>query len=130
MYQKTEVIGRLGKDPEMRYSPDGKAVTTFPLATNHKYTTAAGEKRDETTWFRITAWDKLAEVCNQYLSKGDLVFIEGRLQPDKATGNPKIWTGDDGQPRASFEIAVQTIRFLKTKKQAGKENEPQGDAPF
>jgi single-strand DNA-binding protein len=70
-----------------------------------------GEQQKETTWFRVTVWGRQAETVNQYLKKGRSVLVEGRLNPDE-NGNPRIWTGNDGQPRASFEVTAQTIRFL------------------
>ena len=81
MYQKLIIIGNLGRDPEMRYTPDGNPVTSFTVATSRKY-----KDTDETTWFRISVWGKQAENCNQYLRKGSRVFVEGRLIPDLQTG--------------------------------------------
>ena len=80
---KVMIIGRLGKDPEMRYTPSGQAVTSFSVATNRQYTTGNGEQVKETIWFRVSTWGKTAEVCNQYVKKGSKVLIEGRLTPDK-----------------------------------------------
>jgi len=111
MYHKVIIVGNLGRDPEMRYTPDGTAVTNFSVATNRKWTNQDGSKGEETVWFRVSAWRKLAEVCNQYLSKGRQVFIEGTLRPDE-NGAPRIWTGNDGQPRASFEVTAREVRFL------------------
>jgi single-strand DNA-binding protein len=96
----------------MRYTPDGTPVTNFSVATNRKWNNPDGSQGEETTWFRITVWRRMAEVCNQYLSKGRQVFIEGELKPDPATGGPRVWTGNDGLPRASFEITARTIKFL------------------
>jgi single-strand DNA-binding protein len=112
MYQKLIVAGNLGGDPEMRYTPSGQAVTNFSVATNRRWTNTDGSQGEEVTWFRITAWGKLAEVCNQYLAKGRAVLIEGRLTPDKASGGPRVWTGNDGQARASFEVTAETVKFL------------------
>ncbi len=111
MYQKLIVLGNLGRDPEMRYTPNGTAVTTFSMATNRKYTGADGQPRDETCWFRVTVWGKQAEACNQYLSKGSRVLVEGTLQAGD-DGSPRIWTGQDGKPRASFEVRADTVRFM------------------
>jgi len=94
MYQKIIIMGNLGNDPEMRYTPQGKPVTNFSVATNRKWTNADGTPGEETIWFRVSAWGKLGEVCNQYLSKGRQVFVEGRLRPDPETGAPRIWTGN------------------------------------
>ena len=115
MYQLTIVAGNVGKDPEMRYMPDGKAVTSFSVATNRQYTGSNGEQVKETIWFRITTWGKTAEVCNQYVKKGSKVLVEGRLVADKNTGGPKIWTRQDGTAGASFEISAATVRFLSSR---------------
>lgn len=112
MYHKILIVGNLGRDPEMRYTPDGTPVTNFSVATNRKWTNPDGSQGEETVWFRITAWRKLAETCNQYLQKGRQVFIEGRMQPDKNTGGPRIWTGNDGVARAQYEVTAETVRFL------------------
>jgi len=112
MYQKLIIVGNLGGDPEMRYTPDGTPVTNFSVATNRKWNNPDGSQGEETIWFRVTAWRKLAETCNQYLSKGRQVFVEGRLTPDKATGGPRVWTGNDGKPRASYEMTADTVKFL------------------
>jgi single-strand DNA-binding protein len=112
VYHRILVVGNLGRDPEMRYTPDGTPVTTFSVASNRRWTSADGSPGEETVWFRVTAWRRLAETCNQYLQKGRQVLIEGRLQPDKATGGPRIWTGNDGVARSSYEITAQTVKFL------------------
>lgn len=111
-----KMIGHLGRDPEMRYTPDGREMTRFSLATNRKYNGSNGERVDVTVWGNITAWGKMGEVCNQYLQKGSQVLVEGYLTPDRATGAPRLWVGNDGQSRASFEITATAVRFLaKTK---------------
>ncbi len=110
-YQKVMFIGNLGRDPEMRYLPDGTAVTTFSAAANRKWTKQDGSQGQETTWFRVTTWRKQAEVCAKYLSKGRQVFVEGRLQPDE-NGNPRTWTGKDGTVHASYEVTAERIIFL------------------
>ena len=113
MYQKIIVVGNLGGDPEMRYMPDGTAVTNFSLASNRRWTDGGtGQPRDETTWFRVSVWRKQAETANQYLSKGSKVLVEGRLRPDPATGGPRTFTRQDGTVGASFEITADMIRFL------------------
>lgn len=113
MYQKIIVLGYLGRDPEMRYMPDGSAVTNFSMATSFRWTDrATGEPRDETTWFRITVWGRQAEAANQYLRKGSSVLVEGRLQPDPQTGNPRLWTRQDGSVAASFEIRADKFSFV------------------
>ena len=102
---KMLVIGNLGADPEMRYTPNGDPVTSFNIATNRRYTTRDGEQREETEWFRVVAWRQLAEQCNQYLTKGRRVYVEGRLKSD-------TWTGQDGQTRFTNEINAQQVVFL------------------
>ncbi len=117
MYQKMVIAGNLGRDPEMRYTPSGQAVTNLNVATNRQYTSNSGEKVKETTWFRVSVWGKQAESCNQYLHKGSKVLVEGRMNQDPATGGPRVWTGTDGSPRASFEITAQTVRFLSSRQE-------------
>ena len=113
-YQKVIVVGNLGSDPTMRYTPSGTAVTSFSLAANRSYNNNAGEKVTETTWYRVTTWGKQAEVCNQYLKKGSLILAEGRMTPDK-NGSPRIWEKTDGTPAASFELNASDIVFLSTR---------------
>jgi len=106
MYQSTVVVGHLGRDPEMRYTPDGTPVTSFNIATTRKWTNAEGQPQEKTTWFRVTAWRKLAETCNQYLAKGRLVLVEGDVEAS-------AWTAKtDGEPRATLELRARTVRFL------------------
>lgn len=112
MFQTLIVVGNLGKDPEMRYTPSGQAVCSFSVGTNRQYTTGNGEQVKETVWFRVSTWGKSAEACNQYLKKGAKVLVEGRLTPDKATGGPRIWTKGDGSSGASFEVTASLVRFL------------------
>ena len=88
-----------------------------------------GETVKETYWFKCTAWDKQAEICNQYLKKGAKVFIEGRLTADPATGGPRIWTRQDGTPQASFELTIVTIKFLDGKSESGGGDTVGADAP-
>jgi single-strand DNA-binding protein len=118
MYQTIIIAGNVGRDPEMRYTPSGQAVTSFSVATNRQYTNNNGETVKETIWFRVSAWGKTGEVCNQYLKKGSKVLVEGRLTGDPATGGPRVWTGQDGSPRASFEVSAQTVRFLSSRNEA------------
>jgi single-strand DNA-binding protein len=112
MYQKLIVVGNLGRDPEMRYTSDGTPVTNFSVATNRRWTNPDGSPGEETVWFRVTAWKRLAETCNQYLKKGRQVLIEGQLKPDPATGGPRMWTGNDGVARASYEVTALAVKFL------------------
>lgn len=112
MFHKVTIIGNLGRDPELKYTPSGEPVVSFSVATSRKWTNQDGSQGEETIWFRCTAWRKTAETINQYLSKGRQVYIEGRLQPDKATGGPRVWSDKDGNSRASFEVTVDTVKFL------------------
>ena len=115
MYHTIIIVGNVGKDPEMRYTPSGQAVTSFSVATNRKYTSGNGEQVKETVWFRISTWGKQAEVCNQYVKRGMKVLVEGRLTPDKVTGGPRIWTKQDGSAGASFEVTASTVQFLSSR---------------
>ncbi len=122
MYQKLVIVGNLGRDPEMRYMPDGTAVTSFSVATNRRWTDrATGQPVDETTWFRVSVWGRQAETANQYLSKGRKVLVEGVLTPDRATGGPRLWTGQDGSVRASFEVRADSVRFIGGREEGGYE---------
>ena len=111
-YSKLIIVGNLGSDPEMRYTPSSQAVTNFAVAVNRTWSGSDGEAREETTWYRISAWGKQAEHCNNYLSKGRQVLVEGRLVVDPETGGPRIWTDQNGKARASFEINAFEVRFL------------------
>ena len=102
---KIQVIGNLGGDPEMRYTPNGNAVSSFSVATNRRYRTRDGEDREETEWFRVSAWGRLAEVANQYLTKGSAVYVEGRF-------STRRWTGQDGMERTDSEINATEVIFL------------------
>ncbi len=100
----------------MRYAPNGDAVTNLNVATNRKYTDKSGQLVKETTWFRVSVWGKQAEACNQYLKKGSLVLVEGRLQADKSTGGPRVFSRQDGTSGASFEMTANEVKFLVTDK--------------
>ena len=126
MYHTLIIVGNVGKDPEMRYTPSGQAVTSFSVATSRTYNTG-GEQEKETIWFRVSAWGKQAEVCNQYVKKGMKVLVEGRLTPDKTTGGPRVWTKQDGSSGASFEVTASTVRFLSSH---GESNDTSQDAPI
>lgn len=102
---KVMLIGNLGRDPEMRYTPSGRPVTTFSLATNRSWKTSDGDRRNETEWFNIVAWGNLAEICNKYLSKGKQIYIEGRVQSRK-------WEDDDGNKRETTEIVAKEMIML------------------
>lgn len=102
---KVLLIGRLGQDPEMRYTPSGKPLTKFRMASDRSWTTSDGEKRSETEWFNIVAWGKLAEICNQYLKKGQQVYIEGRL-------HIRRWQDDEGHNHSAVEVIAQEMIML------------------
>jgi len=102
---KIMLIGNVGSDPEMRYTPNGKAVTSFRMATNYRYAGSDGERREETEWFRVSVWGRQAENCNQFLSKGKRVYVEGRL-------HSRSWEGQDGQMRTNLEVSANRVIFL------------------
>jgi single-strand DNA-binding protein len=115
MYHTLILVGNLGRDPEMRYTPSGQAVTNFSVATSRQYSDSNGQQVKETIWFRVSAWGKQAETCNQYLKKGSKVLVEGRLIPDLNTGGPKIFSRKDGTQSSSYEVSANTVRFLTSK---------------
>jgi len=119
MYQKIIIVGNLGRDPEMRYMPDGTAVTNFSIASSRRWTGQDGQQHDETTWFRIEVWRRQAETVNQYLTKGSKVLVEGRIKPDPNTGGPRLWTRQDGTIGANFEVVADTVRFLSSRADDG-----------
>jgi single-strand DNA-binding protein len=129
MYHTIILVGNLGRDPEMRYTPSGQAVTNFSVATNRQYTGSDGQLVKETIWFRISTWGKNAENCNQFLKRGSKVLVEGRLVPDAGTGGPRIWNRQDGTPSASFEVSAQTVRFLSTRGEDDGGSVPPGEGP-
>ncbi len=99
------LIGNLGSEPEMRFTPNGNPVTTFRVATNRSFSTPDGERKEETEWFTVVAWGKLAEQCNQFLAKGKLVYVEGRF-------HTRSWEGQDGQKRYRTEVIANRVTFL------------------
>jgi single-strand DNA-binding protein len=103
---KLIIIGNVGNEPEMRFTPNGKPVTSFSVATNWLYTSSEGERRQETEWFNIVAWNRLAEQCNQFLAKGRLVYVEGRI-------HTRNWEGQDGQPHSKIEVIASRVIFLE-----------------
>lgn len=105
MLNKVMIIGRLGIDPEMRYTANGSAVTTFRVATSRNYTNSTGERIEETEWFSVVTWTRLAELCAQYLSKGRLVFVEGRMQT-------RSWETPEGEKRYRTELIANEVKFL------------------
>ena len=102
---KVMIIGNVGSDPEMRFTPNGSPVTTFRMATSRTYTTAEGERKQETEWFSVVSWNKLAETCNQFLNKGKRVYVEGSLRT-------RSWDGQDGQKRSRVEVVANRVIFL------------------
>ncbi len=117
---KVMIIGNLGRDPEMRYTPSGRPVTTFSVATNRQYTNAEGEKQTDTEWFNVVAWGKLAEICNQYLSKGRQVYVEGRLQTRR-------WEDSQGTRHTSVEIVAKEMIMLGSR--PSEEDEVNDESP-
>jgi single-strand DNA-binding protein len=149
MFQRVQLIGRVGSDPEMRYTPDGTPVTNFSVATSQRISkdktpncpqgwkeSYNGKHWELTTWFRVTAWRQLAEVVNQYVHKGDPIFVEGEMAGEASDGalNPRVWTGNDGVARASYELTGRTVKFLGGNGDGGSSNQtppPQEDElPF
>ncbi|MGQ9518224.1 MAG: single-stranded DNA-binding protein [Anaerolineae bacterium] len=112
MFHRVILLGNLGGDPVMRYTPNGTPVTNFNVATNERWVDQSGETQERTTWWRVTVWGKQAEICNEYLSKGRQVLVEGTLVADPNTGGPRIWTDQNGNPRASFEVRARVVRFV------------------
>ena len=102
---KVLLIGNLTRDPELRYIPNGSAVTSFTIAMNRVYKLQTGEKKEEVSFVRVVVWGRLAEVCNDYLKKGRPVFVEGRLQS-------RSWDGPDGQKKSALEVIASGIQFL------------------
>jgi single-strand DNA-binding protein len=124
---KVMLIGRLGRDPEMRYTPSGRPVTTFSLATSRTWNTSEGERRTETEWFTVVAWGSLAEICKQYLVKGQQVYVEGRLQT-------RHWEDNDGNKHSATEIVANEMIMLGDRhenNQSGDVETPEdNDYPF
>ena len=108
---KVILVGRLGRDPETRYTGGGQAVANFSVATDETYKDRNGERQKRTEWHRITAWGKLAEICQQYLKKGTMVYIEGRIQS-------REWQDKEGQKRTSFDIVANTMKMLSSRGEA------------
>ena len=112
MLNKCMIIGNLGKDPEMRYTANGQAVTTFNVATSRTFNGRDGERREETEWFTVVTWDRLAETCAQYLTKGRQVYVEGRMQT-------RSWDGTDGVKHYRTELVAQEVKFLGNRNDSG-----------
>jgi single-strand DNA-binding protein len=111
---RVQLIGNLTRDPELRYTPSGTAVCSFSIATNRNWTTDTGEKKEEVEFHRIVAWNKLAELCSQFLTKGRKVFVEGRLQT-------RQWNAQDGTQKQTTEIVISDMILLDSKRQAEQE---------
>ncbi|MBN2002181.1 MAG: single-stranded DNA-binding protein [Anaerolineae bacterium] len=140
-YQKLILVGNLGRDPEMRYTPDGTPVTTFSIATNRKWSNPDGSQGEETTWFRVTAWRRSAEIAAQYLTKGRQVMVEGHMVPDRATGGPKVFQRQDGTYGSSYEVTADRLILLGGRGESAggtgenitaepAENYPEDEIPF
>ena len=117
---KVMIIGRLGRDPDMRYTPSGRPVTTFSVATSRTWTTQDGEKRSETEWFNVVAWGGLAEICNQFLTKGRQVYIEGRLQTRK-------WEDQSGNRQSTVEVVANEMLMLGDRRDRSKDDDDQDE---
>lgn len=113
---KVLIIGRLGRDPEMRFTPSGRPVTTFSVGTSRTWNTADGERKTETEWFNIVAWSALAEICKQYLTKGQLVYIEGRLQT-------RHWEDSEGNKHNTIEIVANEMIMLDDRREGNHNHE-------
>ena len=120
---KVMIIGHLGRDPEMRYTPSGRPVTTFSVATSRSWNTSNGERRTQTEWFNIVSWGSLAEICNQYLKKGQQVYIEGRLQT-------RHWKDDEGNRRSNVEIVAKEMIMLGDRKRSKATDAEEDAEPF
>ncbi|MFC1941943.1 single-stranded DNA-binding protein [Chloroflexota bacterium] len=117
---KVTIIGNVGNEPEMRFTPNGKPVTTFPVATNWVYSSPEGERRQETEWFSVVAWNRLAEQCNQFLAKGRLVYAEGRI-------HTRNWEGQDGQQHSRIEVIANRVIFLDKREPSALSDEKMDD---
>lgn len=121
MYQKVVLVGNLGRDPETRYTQSGTSVCNFSVATSERFKDKSGEYKDKTSWHKIVAWGKLAEVCQKYLAKGSKVLIEGKIEY-------REWE-KDGAKRQSTEIVASEVKFLSQRKESSDAPESDGDAP-
>lgn len=117
---KVMIIGHLGRDPEMRFTPSGRPVTTFTVATNRTWNSTDGEKHNETEWFNVVAWGNLAEICKQYLNKGQQVYVEGRLQTRR-------WEDSDSYKRTSVEIVASEMMILGDRHDSSQSNDDSQD---
>ena len=115
-FEQTIIVGNLGADPDMRYTPSGKAVTSLSVAVNRTWTDANGQKQERTKWYRVSAWDALAETCSKYLVKGQEVMVIGEME------EPSVWTDKQGVNRASLEVRARSVQF-------GSKNSPGHSSP-
>lgn len=124
MLNKVLIIGRVGRDPEIRYTGSGKAVANFSIATSESYKDRNGEKQEKTEWYKIVAWEKLAEIIGQYVVKGQLLYIEGK-------GQTREWENKEGQKQKSFEVVAQQMKMLSRGKESGAsaDTAPREEAP-
>ena len=114
MYHKLTIVGNLGRSPEMRYLPNGQAVTNLNVACNRTFKDSNDQRVVETIWFRVSVWGARGETANQYLKKGSKVLIEGRLNPDPDSGGPKLFARNDGTAGANYEMTAQNVIFLSS----------------
>jgi single-strand DNA-binding protein len=119
---KAILIGNLGADPEIKYTPSGTAVANFSLATHEQWTNKDGEKGERTEWHRIVAWGRLGEICGEYLKKGSPVYIEGRIQT-------RSWEDRDGNKRYTTEIVAQAMQMLGSARKEGQASSPEERYP-
>jgi single-strand DNA-binding protein len=124
MHVSCTVVGYVGKDSESRFTPSGKRVTSFSVATSRKWKDASGEQREATVWWRITTWEKLAEICAEYVRKGMLVLVDG----DQVEAH--AYADKSGEPAASLELRANTVRFLSKRGDGEQAPEPENDVPF
>ena len=122
MIQRLEIIGTMGKDPDLRYTPEGKATTTITVATNRN--TANGQR--ETTWFHVICWEKTAEYLSKYAQKGAKIYASGRLVVDPQTGGPRIFKKQDGSVSTSFEMVAETVKLISGYKSIDGQQNQQG----
>lgn len=127
MYHKITLIGNLGRDPEMRYSPNGQAVTNFSMATAEKWTGQDGQPQERTIWWRVSAFGKQAETCHKYLKKGSKVYVEGRMAADPKTGGPRTYQAKDGSTKTSFEAVANVVKFLSPMQGGEADDHPASD---
>jgi len=121
-YDQTTIVGKVGRDAEMRYMPNGEPVTSFSVAVDRSFK-KDNQQVKRTIWYKVSVFGKFAEVCRD-IKKGDNVFVEGELQADWSNGAPRIWTNKESQPQSAFEVTAQTVRFLSPKR----ETAPQAEA--